>query len=249
MTAPSFKETSENPFNELSELRFELSSLDEEKFDVKCRLRFSVMHHEHNGREYIVGLTSASLRLNLEGCKTTLDPVFGESSLTSVTDETTLEITSQIDAKAKAETGTGCPPTASAGIGAGMGVKNGRTSNLRKTRLPVTAKPNETWTVAVQTVDGTAQANLDGTAIAGDRLCTIKRSDGGNRLVVTGDIQASKGALSVSAKGGNRWGKDFALWSNKDAIVGQILKKALGRETVCASSSIIVASRCEVAEE
>jgi hypothetical protein len=249
VTVSNFKETYQNPFNELSELRLQLSASDEGQFEVKCRIRFSVMRHEHSGREYTVGLKRASLRLNLEGCETTLDPVFGENSLASVTDEATLEMNSQVGGNVKVSVGTEGPPGASAGFNAGADTKNARKSSLSNTRLPMTAKPNDTWEVVAQSVDGTAHANLDGTAIAGQRLCTIQRRDGGNRLAVTGEIHASKGSLNVSAKGGNKLGKDFAVWGNKDAVIGQVLKKALERETVRTSSRIFVASRCEVAEE
>lgn len=249
MTEPNFKENPQNPFSELSELRLQLSPSNEGTFDIKCRMRFSVMHHEHNGRDYIVGLKSAWLRLNFEGCETTLDPVFGENAMATVQDETTLETGSEISAEIIAQSRTDCPPIAGGGIKAGAAAKNSRKSNASNTRLPMTAKPNDTWLVALQSVDGTAQANLDGTAIAGQRLCTIRKSGGGNRLAVAGEIQASKGEISVSAKGGNKWGKDFAVWGNKDAIVGQILKKALERETARAPSNVFVASRCEVVEE
>ncbi len=249
LTAPNLKETHLNPFNELSELRLQLNTSDEVQFEVKCRIRFSVMHHEHNGREYIVGLKSASLRLSLEGCETTLDPVYGESALAHVTDEKTFETSYEVGTEVAVQAGTDFPSRAGVGIRAGAAASNSRRSNLSNKRLPMTAKPNDTWLIEAQSVDGAAHASLDGTAIAGQRLCTVQRSDGGNRLAVTGEIHASKGALNVSAKGGNKWGKDFAVWGNKDAVIGQILKKALERETVRASSSVFVTSRCEVAEE
>lgn len=249
MTAPNFKETYRNPFSELSELRFELSASSEDKFELNCRMRFSVMHYEYNGRQYRVGLERAMLRLNLEGCKTTFDPVFGECQMAAVTDETRLEVGCQANGKVKAQVGTDSLPSGSLGVEAGMGVSRGRNSSQTETRLPVTAKPNDAWLVAAQSVDGTAQSSLNGTAIAGQRLCTVKRSDGGNRLAIAGEIHASKAALNVTAHGGNLLGRDFAIWNNKDAIVGQILKRALGRENGRPSSSVIVVSLCEVAEE
>ncbi|AXT33823.1 hypothetical protein D1820_01905 [Phaeobacter sp. LSS9] len=249
MTIPNFKVTYQNPFNELSELRLKLNASDDNQFEVTCRIRFSVMHHEHNGREYTVGLKRAFLRLNLEGCETTLDPVFGENELAAATDEATLEFTSRAGGDFNAKAGTESKPNAGVGFSAAVEGTGARRSSLRNTRLPMTAKPNDTWEVAAQSVGGTAQANLDGTAIAGQRLCTIQRREGGNRLAVTGEIQASKGAVNVLAKGGNKWGKDFAVWGNKDAVIGQVLRKALERETVRTSSGVFVASRCEVAEE
>ena len=249
MTTPNFKGTYQNPFNELSELRLKLNPSDDDQFEVSCRIRFSVMHHEHNGREYTVGLKRAFLRLNLEGCETTLDPVFGEKELAAATDEATLKITSHAGGGVKANAGTESPPSADVRVSAGVEGTEARRSSLSNTRLPMTAKPNDTWEVATQSVRGTAETNLDGTAIAGQRLCTIQRREGGNRLAVTGEIHASKGAINVSARDGNKWGKDFAVWSNKDAVIGQVLKKALERETVRASSNVFVASRCEVAEE
>ncbi|MDE4190263.1 hypothetical protein [Phaeobacter gallaeciensis] len=249
VTAASFKENYQNPFNELSELRLQLNASENDQFEIKCRMRFSVMRQEYNGREYKVGLKRASLRLNLEGCETTLDPVFGENALAAVTEEETLEIASHAKASINVNAGTVCAPSAGAGLGAGAEAKKARRSSHSNTRLPMTAKPNDTWEIVGQSVGGTSQANLDGTALAGQRLCTVQRREGGNRLAVTGEVHASKGAINVSAEGGNRWGKDFAVWGNKDAVIGQVLKKALERETIRASSSVFVVSRCEVAEQ
>jgi hypothetical protein len=63
----------------------------------------------------------------------------------------------------------------------------------------------------------------------------------------------SRSEITVSAAEGNKVGKKLTEWNNKDAIIAQILERALRREAVggaarC-SQKILVVSRAEVAEE
>ena len=90
MIDENFKINNKNSLNELSELRFDIEELDQD-FGLNCRLRFGTMIYQHNDREYEVGVSRASLRLNLEGCETTLDDTFGESELEVVEEVETSE--------------------------------------------------------------------------------------------------------------------------------------------------------------
>lgn len=252
MHEPKFKTTSTNPFAELAELRLEMKARGDE-FDVQCRLIFGNMHHEHNDREYEIGVRRAYLRLTLEGSETTLEPAFGESELPSVIEEDKLESTASLGSNlsGSVETSGAISSKAQMDIGAAGTRRQSQTQTRQK--LPMTRKPGDSWEVVAQSVAGSATENLVGAAMLGQKLCTLQRKEGGNRLAATGEVQVARSAIVVSAKGGNRLGKIFSEWQNKDAIVSQILKRALQREVIGgaarASAKVVVISRAEVSEE
>ena len=248
----SFKATASNPFTELAELRLEMSARDD-VFDVQCRLLFGRMHHECNGREFEISLRRAHLRLSFEGCETTLGPAFGESELPSVVEEHALEANSNWGAAINGSVDVAGAIDAKAQVQAGSSGMRHRSHNQTRERLPMTRKPGDSWEVVAQTVDGSANADLDGTAMSGQKLCTLQRKEGGNRLAASGEVQVAKSAIAVSVKGGNKLGKALTEWQNKDAIVSQILKRALQREALGgsarSSASVVVVARAEVSEE
>jgi hypothetical protein len=245
-----FISDSNNPFQELSELRFEVAHNDRD-FDLNCRLIFGKMRYEHRGRQYEIGLHRAHLRLNLEGCETTLDPAYGEVDLPTLVEEEAVTDSSKLVG----------------GIGFGSSIdeinlnghfefEKGRVSQKSKSRkherLPMARKPGDSWEIVMHTISS-EKADIDGTAMSGQKLCTIRRKEGGNRFAVIGEVQVSRSEITVSAAEGNKVGKKLTEWNNKDAIIAQILERALRREAVggaarC-SQKILVVSRAEVAEE
>lgn len=252
MEDPKFKTDDKNPLTELSELRFEFGPAEQE-FVLKCRLRFGKMQYEHSEREYEVGVSRAYLRLSLEGCETTFGSAFGESVLEPVVEEDGVEAQAfvGIEASVGVNSDTGANANASASSGA-CGIRKRRLSQNR-VHLPVVARPNDSWEVQPKSVTGQTENMIEGTAIPGTRLCALRRKQGGNRIAVVGEVQVSKSAIKVSAKGGNRLNKAMSEWQNKDAIVSQILKRAIQREATTTipgkSSSTVAVSRCEVLEE
>ena len=249
---PKFKPTAINPFRELTELRLEMTARGDE-FDVHCRLAFCKMQHEYNDQEYEIGLRRAYLRLNLEGCETTLGSAFGENELPSVIEEDALESNASLGASISGSADTSGAIGSSVQMDVGTHGTRRQNNNQQRKRLPMTRKPGDSWEVVAQSVVGTANADLDGTAISGQKLCTLQRKDGGNRLAVTGEVQVAKSAIKVSAKGGNKLGKALSEWQNKNAIVSQILKRALEREAIGGaartSANVVVVSRAEVSEK
>lgn len=252
MQETRFKAAANNPFTELSELRLEVRARDDD-FDVHCRLLFSKMHHEHNDREYEIGVRRAYLRLRLEGCETTLETAFGESELASVKEEDALDVNGSLGASISHSADNSGAVGARAQMDIGACGTRRQASNQKRERLPMTRKPGDSWEIVAQSVVGSANTDLDGTAMSGQKLCTLQRKDGGNRLAATGEVQVAKSALTVSAKGGNKLGKTLTEWQNKDAIVSQILKRALQREAIGGaarrSAKVVVVSRAEVSEE
>lgn len=249
---PKFKTTANNPFTELAELRLEMKARGDE-IDVQCRLIFGNMRHEHNNREYEIGLRRAYLRLNLEGCETTLESAFGENELPSVIEEDELESGTSLGTSISGAADTSGALSTRAQMEIGANGTRRQSSTQKRERLPMTRKPGDSWEVVAQSVLGSANADLVGTAISGQKLCSLRRKDGGNRLAATGEVQVAKSAIAVSAKGGNQLGKALSEWQNKDAIVSQIMKRALQREAIGGAArtlaKVIVVSRAEVSEE
>lgn len=237
-----------NPLTELSEIRFDVSQV-EEIFELRCRLRFGRMHYEYKDREFEVGVSRAFLRLSLEGCESTLDSSYGENVLNSVVDNTSA------DTKLAAGANITGNVTSGVGVGAGVGASAEvrHSSSQSSIRLPVKALPNNSWEVEPQKVTGEASTIIEGTAIPGEVLCKLRRKQGGNRLAIIGEVQVSKNSVKVTSKGGNRLLKSMTEWQNKDAIVSQILRKAIQREASgvlsARSTSSVVIARCEAYEE
>ena len=229
MTEASFKTEDKNTLTELSELRFDVEEL-EQAFGLNCRLRFGIMQYQHNDRQYEVGVSRAFLRLNLEGCETTLDEAFGESNLEAVVEYNSAETETTVGVSG----GAGLNSQGSVdGAAAIRGAASGKVTQKReksKTHLPVVARPNNCWEVNPAEVIGRADASIVGTAIPSGRLCVLRRKKGGNRMSVIAEVQVAKSAIKVSACRGNKIGKTFSEWQNKDAIVSQILKRAIQRE-------------------
>ncbi|RVT84557.1 hypothetical protein DXV76_12850 [Rhodobacteraceae bacterium CCMM004] len=247
-----FKTDSRNPLTEMSELRLEIIEVDG-AFDINCRLRFGKMNFEHEKREYEVGVMLAALRLSLEGCETTLGDSYGENVFEPVVEENEYESTTALGS----QVGASIENLEKGGLTIGgearvTGTMKQKLSH-KKTYLPVSARPNESWEIGSKSAAKDESSSLEGTAIPGERLCRVRRKKGGNRLEIIGEVQVSKRSLRVSRKGGNKLSRALSEFQNKDAIVSQILKKAIQREAASQSSNhnspVVVVSRGEISEE
>ncbi|WP_172293407.1 hypothetical protein [Pseudoruegeria sp. HB172150] len=191
--------------------------------------------------------------MSLEGCESTFDEVFGESGLESVLEEDALEIETAAKFAGAVEAATDAGANAKANAGVGVGAMRKRKISQSKVHLPVEARPNDSWEIQPKSVTEGATTLLEGTAIPGVRLCGVRRLHGGNRMVIAGEVQVAKSVIRVSAKGGNRLNRAMNEYQNKDAIVAQILKKAILREAASnvpgRPKSIVAISRSEVSEE
>lgn len=251
MDDPKFETNGKNPLTELSELRFEFKQ-DGADFDLLCLLRFGKMRYEHNGREYEVGVGQAHLRLSLEGCEKKLGSDFGDSVLEAVCEEDGIEEQATIQAGFDSRVSTEVNPSANVNLGANAASLRRRQRTQTKTHLPVVAEPNNSWRVQPRTVTDLPAETIEGTAIPSASICRLKRSDGGNRMSVVGEVNVSKSAIKVASTSGNRLGRIMSEWGNKDAIVSQILKRALQREANTGTStnyrSVVAISRYEISE-
>lgn len=246
-----FRIDGRNPLTELSELRFDYS-VSEDELSLKCRLILGIMKLCYNKRDYEVGVVHAFLRLNLEGCETTLHPLYGEEVLGEMIEDTSSHIDATLTGTAalslKSEMNLGAELGASVSA---SNIQTTRRSQSRK-RLPVKALPNSTWEILSLDLNNIGDKPIEGTVIPSAILCRIRLRDGGNRLSILGEVQVSKKALKVMPKGGNRVSKGFSEWQNKDVIVGLILQKAIRREASSSvggeTDSFVAVSRCEISE-
>ena len=209
MDESKFKTCNKNPLTELSELRFEFAPTEQD-FELKCLLRFGKMHYEHNSREYEVGVKRADLRLSLEGCETVLGSALNERELEVVVEEDTLVVQTAVGTEASCSANSGIGVGAKASANASAAGTRERRLSKNTVHLPVTARPGDSWEIRPKSVTSQNESLIEGTAIASLRLCAIRRKQGGNRIAIVGEVQVSKSAFNVSAKGGNRIGQVFS---------------------------------------
>lgn len=246
LSESKFHSISNNPFTELSELRLELTNR-EGRTSLRCKLRFGLMLLSLEEREYEIGVTKATLAVKMSGCEQTMDAAFGESCLSPSSETYSKKHENSANIGANFDTNTS---SLASGV-VGTSSKSNFSSDLTSTRsiLPVTAKPGDCWEIKSTQPN---QKLINGTAISGTELCGIQRKKGSNRISVVGELQVRKRNLDIQAKEGNRIGKLFGKWQNKDAIIGLIVKNAIGRESVRRNSSVsdlIVISVAESMEE
>lgn len=240
-----------NPLTELAELRLSMNR-GTSTYDVGCQLRFSSAELEFRNRDYLVGISEARLQLYLEGLETVLGEDFGDADLP--TTEATRESTSETDLSVGLAFEADVNGPNKSGIATGMGASRRRSQTLRSTSalLPMVALPNAAW--RVRNVEGAGQdATLDGTAMRGQRLCRLQAKSGGNRTIVTAELQVRRSHLRVKPASGDKWGKRFSLIRNKDAVVGLVLQRAIRREAAAATGrelqKTVVVSKVEMLEE
>lgn len=250
MSDEVFTSTHTNPLSELVELRLEIDH-QEQALDVICRLIFGIMHYEHRGRQYEVGVRQAHLRLALEGCETLLHGAFGENHLAPVSEET-VETREQLF-KSNAAGKISSIPTAAAGSEIELVDSKSSTRRQVKNLLPVQHGPNDTWKISPKSINNDRDRAIEGTAIPGSRLCLLRRKAGGNRLSVVGEVTSPRTAFQVKAIGGNALGKLMSEHLNKDAVVSRILERAIRREaanhSLISSTSTSALSRAEISEK
>ncbi len=252
MEEANFAIDNRNPLTELSDLRFELGAKDS-AFELTCQLRLGKMQYEYKGNEYEIGVSRGNLRLTLEGCETVLGSALGESSIEPVLEEDKFEAQIEVgsDASINANLNTGV--SAEVNLNAGASGKRTRNLTQNKMHFPVIARPNDSWEIRPVSVASGEKSLVDGTPIPNSRLAVLRRKKGVNRMTIIGELQISKSAIIVSAKGGNPLFRKMGAKRNKDAIVSLVLKRSIQREAASfypnRTNSIVVFSRSEMMEQ
>ncbi|MBP0481359.1 hypothetical protein [Sagittula salina] len=191
--------------------------------------------------------------MTMEGAESVIGTAFGDRLLEDVVEndrlDTMSDASASIGANASVDASYGGNTTAKIGGEA----KRTRSREQNKHYLPVEARPNDSWEIRARSVSGDSSEPIEGTAIPGATLCEIRKKSGGNRFAITGEVQVSRRSIEVKAKQGNKLNRSMLEWRNKDAIISQILKRAIARESANSlggrSSSFVAISRSEVVEE
>ncbi|QFT97392.1 hypothetical protein FIU85_08770 [Roseovarius sp. THAF8] len=255
----NFKKRETNPLTDLSGLSMELRPNGEE-LDVHCQLRFATDEIEFSSRAYVVGIRQARLQLYLEGWDKKIGADYGDLKIPTV----------ERSSKSVQETctsgeigGGGAASIAGDGMPTGSG-QVGVTGNVKKSWKealeseynqeipPITSLPNNAWQIKVMH-DGSPDTPLEGTALSGERLCILSRTQGSNQSHVTAELQVRRSQITVRPSKGNKWGKMFSLSRNKDAIIAKVLEKAIKREAEGATArsldAVVVASKVDFEEQ
>lgn len=244
----NFKKIEINPLTELTELRMELSE-SEEELELHCQMRFATAEVEFSNRSYYVGINQARLQLYLEGWEKVLGKDLGDNTIPTV--EKSSELVRETNAGGQVDVALNSTGSMKSGIAgnAGSGMKRVDTASFSTSLQPVTPQPGNAWKVEANSVDGSRPKPLEGTALSGERLCSLKKQSGSNRSTVSAELQVRRNKISVEPATGNKWGKRFSLLRNKDAIVAKVLQNALSRETELATNRslefYVVASKVE----
>ena len=247
----AFKKNEVNPLTELSELRMELAP-NGESLGLICQIRFATAEVEFSSRSYRVGISQARLQLYLEGWEKTLGQDLGDMSIPTV--EQSSELVRESSAHGGVKFGVNTAGTAQGGAegNADKAVKRVDSSRSMTSIQPITVLPNDAWRIEATEVDRSKEAPLDGTALAGERLCVLQRQEGSNRSRISAELQIRKSKICVEPTKGNKWGKRFSILRNKDAIIAKVLEKAISRETEQATNRslgpTLVASKVEFEE-
>ncbi|MEL7129715.1 MAG: hypothetical protein AAGK23_09220 [Pseudomonadota bacterium] len=217
-----------------------------------CQLKFGVMRLEHSGYQFDIGLSRAVLRLDLEGCETKLGTNFCERPLAHVEETNVATSSSAFEANAGASVVKGQGATGFLSGKGGVDKSNATQRSLIKTDFPVRALPNDAWEISAPTVKDNDVSTIQGTALSGQQLCQLQRTQGGNRMVVHGELHARKSDIEVSQKGGNKMGKMFSKRQNRDTLIGLVVGRAIEREATTSGAmprpETVVVSKSEISE-
>ena len=225
---------------------------DKENLDLVCLARFATTEIEFSSRTYRVGITQARLQLYLDGWQQKLGKDLGDCGIPTV--EATSKRVNETSIHGNVDAAAKTSGAAQGGLETGASKKAIKTETLRSTATiqPVTVLPNGAWRIQANDIDKSENRQLEGSAIAGERLCVLQKRDGSNRSRVIGELQVRRSKISIQPTKGNRLGKAISLLRNKDSIVAKILENALTREAEQATDrrieTTVVASKVEFEE-
>lgn len=251
MSDSAYKLDEDNRYDELVQLRLELRNNGEDS-DLHCELFFGTAQLSHKEQEYEIGFRKATLRLKLEGCRIALDSSFGTTSIPTVTRNETLNSATGTVLSA----GVAIEATDASQASAKAGIEKSKRHELNLTatseKIPMSRAPGDAWEISSPSVRSTPQNCLIGSPMSGERLCTIQRKAGGNRLAIIGEIHVLASSISVTSKRNFKPTRYVSEYRNKDAIIQQLISKSLKRNVAKQNSRMaaksLVASRVEISE-
>lgn len=215
----------QNPLDELSDLRLELS--EEENFlDLVCLLRFGTGEYTHKGQTFEVGFLRAQLQLSLEGVETVLGSDFAEATIPSVEEVATVRSGKSATAGANAEFNSDGTLRTGFGLSAEVGQEVEREATWKTKRLPISTRPGNRWQIEMPTGD----TALSGSAMRGERLTRLSRKAGVNRVGIIAEVQIKKREICVTPPKANSLTKALRLVKSRNEVVALVLQKAMRRE-------------------
>ncbi|QMU56908.1 MAG: hypothetical protein GKR98_01000 [Boseongicola sp.] len=244
----------QNPFADLAELELNQSSYDDasDEHEINAELRFSLYDLEVESLSVEIGVSRASLQLELWGSKikpgTRLNDGSGRTSTELV------EISDEDEASVGADANLAATPQsadliASVGAGKKRSTKRSKKSITEGKRHRVKAKAGQKW--SVEEPDADADHSLDDTYIANERLCVVTLNPDTNMVEVSAKIVVRKKDLNIRPDG-MPLQRDFRKLVHKEKIVKAILGKSvadsLGQKELAEKYGVITVSQSTLQE-
>jgi hypothetical protein len=241
----------ENPFTELSELRIKVES---DKFGTKFSLRGSLkmdaMNYDHNGIDYIIGVSVATLALSLSGLRATEGTHYGEQRLDDALElkEHQVANKSGTTADIKLASTAAAAPEAMGSLALSSGTESVSQFNRKMNRaiLAVKSLPSDRWKISVPRVIDQIEW-ISGSAFIDDLICEMDSTPVNTSRSVEANLMIRKMDIEVSARSGNKAMRTLRVFRNKEAILAQIAAKAIKRQSavnnLAADEKVIVISR------
>lgn len=237
----------ENPFSELSEFSLTFEDRSVSNARLLAVLKFGLMNFEHEGVDYNIGVSKAYMSLELAGYRVVPGTSYGEHRLPSVTE--TKESITQDKAAASSQIKTNSSfPLPEMGGALETSVSGGTTTTRTKRveHNPVRSLPNNRWEIVAPSTSKLRE-HIDGSVLISDQLCELVRNGRDNRESITGELYVRKIDVQVEATRQNQLLRRFNSYRNKEAIIGILASKAIGREGAArglgANEKLMVISR------
>jgi hypothetical protein len=246
------KKRHENPFADLSELEINCGDAESLRGDTElyAELRFSVYELDLDDFRVEVGVSKATLQLELWGCQ--IKPGSRLNDGTNTTSEHVVEVIRD------ASTEMAFDASLDVSSGSTVGGPNARASRSKrrveterssKTRHRVKAKAGQKW--IVEEPDSASMISLDDTYISNERLCILVSQADANLVEAVGTVIVRKADLNLRPEG-LPVQKDFRKLVHKEKIMKALLAKSLAaslrQERLAQEHGILLFSRSIASE-
>ena len=251
MIPTEFHGEPENPFTELSQLRIRLES-DRfgSKYALHASLKIDEMSYDHNGTDYVIGVSAAYLNLSLNGLRTVEGTYLGEQRLDDAMESKsgvkTSKDTSAADAGLKASTSAAPEASGQFSFGSSSESRNQTSKNQSRKMLAVRSLPGDRWSISVPRVTDQKEW-IHGSPFIDHEICELVGTTVNSARSVDAQLMIRKIDIEVKARRGNKVIKSLRVFRNQEAILTQLAAKALKRHSavnnLAADDKVIVVSR------
>jgi hypothetical protein len=214
------KELEDNPLGELVELKFEIDS----DSNIVVDLRIGLMEISFPETVYRVGLSTAYLRLDLEGLKVRIGRRYGD---VNPSEANISELSSQsmhLKANIAISGMLSAVPTLGGELNAGSSNDASLTRASGFLHPGVRALPGNVW--RIEDVRKPDQA-IEATLLAGVKLASIKRVENSNRMIINLMVDANYSEIVMQSKTKRRRIRQ----TNRDRVVQLLATRSLAGRT------------------